>query len=51
MEKCQKVIMIEGIKEKDEEEKSSDFNTWGNSIHIWLEKIDILQPPLACKIS
>ncbi len=46
MEKCQEVIMIEKIKEKYEEEKSSDFNTWGNSIHIWLEKNWFLPTPI-----
>ncbi len=51
MEKYQEMIMIKGIKEKNEEEKSRDFNTWENSIHIWLEKVDILQPPLVCKKS
>jgi len=41
--------MIERIKEEYEEQKSSDFITWGNSIHIWLEEVDFLQPSLASK--
>jgi hypothetical protein len=51
MEKCQEKIMIERIKEEDEEEESSDFIAWGNSIHIWLEEVNLLQPPLACRRS
>jgi hypothetical protein len=34
MEKCQEVIMIEGIKEEDEEEESNEFIALKNSIHI-----------------
>jgi hypothetical protein len=34
MEKCQEVIMIEGIKEEDEEEESNEFISLNNSIHI-----------------
>jgi hypothetical protein len=36
--------MIEGIKEENEEEESSDFIAWRNSIHIWLEEVDFFQP-------
>jgi hypothetical protein len=34
MEKCQEVIMIEGIKEEDEEEESNEFISLNNSIHV-----------------
>jgi hypothetical protein len=43
--------MIEGIKEEYEEHDSSDFIARRNSIHIWLEEVDFLQPPLTCKRS